>query len=225
MSLKKHMNDQVTVKTMDGETYTNIAASVQRDMIITMRTDIPIRPGDQISRRTPAGVEEIFIVEDPGFHSGTSGIPATYLIRVRRAAPASTKSIVMATPETLYTKAFRLLDFIDKETRGKEEPIHLFNEVGLVEHKEIGLSEEDTIAAWQYLRQKNLIKNFKLKRAPYPALINGYGIDAIETARMNPDEPAKNFPSVTYNYINVQYMVGSTIQQSGAHANITKKGK
>ena len=77
------MNDRVTIKTIDGKTYTDIAASVQRNRIFTQRTDIPIRSGDQIIRITPAGVEEIFIVEAPGFHGGMEDIPATYQMRVR----------------------------------------------------------------------------------------------------------------------------------------------
>jgi len=79
------MKDIVIVKTKDGTTYPDVAASVQHDRIYTERTDIPIRPGDQIIRRTPAGVEEVFIVEDSGFHKGMAGIPDTYQMRVRRA--------------------------------------------------------------------------------------------------------------------------------------------
>jgi len=214
MRLEKFMKDQVTVKTMEGKTYTNIAALVQGDKILMSRTDIPIRPGDRISRRTPAGVEETFIVEDPGFNSGMGGIPATYQMRVRR-APESTKSIT--NPETVYAKAFRMLEVIYEQTRGKEEPI-------LVEdiQNKLGLSEGDAKEAWRYLRDKNIIETFSI---PYTARINAYGIDIIENARLHPDEPAKNFPSVTYNYINIQNMVGSTIQQGGAHAIITKEGK
>jgi hypothetical protein len=61
--------------------------------------------------------------------------------------------------------------------------------VGLVKYKEIGLSEEDTIAAWRYLCEKNRIKTFNLIGAPYPSLINANGIDVIEKAReQNKDE-------------------------------------
>lgn len=212
------MNDQVTVKTQDGKTYTNIAASVQRNKIFTTRTDIPIRPGDQISRLTPAGVEEIFIVEDPGFHSGMMDLPPTYQMRVRRAAPSPTKSNVMATPETVYSKALRLLQAIYEQTHDSDEPIFVLEKV----KNEIGLSEDEAKAAWRYLRDKHLIDTFSID---YTALINANGVDIIETARLHPDEPAKHFPSVTYNYITIQNMVGSTIQQGGAHANITKEGK
>lgn len=80
------IKDRVTVLTMDGKTYTDIfPASVQDDMIIIMRHDVPIRRGDKISHRTPAGVEEIFIVENSRLQSGTEEIPAHYELRVRRA--------------------------------------------------------------------------------------------------------------------------------------------
>src|SRR5581483_8762372 len=68
-------------------TFTNVAASVQGDKVFTDRTDIPLRPGDQISRTTPAGVEEEFIIEDPGFHSGGGDLPDTYQMRVRPHLP------------------------------------------------------------------------------------------------------------------------------------------
>jgi hypothetical protein len=79
------MTDKITVKTSDGEIFTDVAASVQGDKIFTDRTDIPVHRGDQISRRTPAGVEENFIIEDPGFRSGGGDLPDTYQMRVRAA--------------------------------------------------------------------------------------------------------------------------------------------
>jgi hypothetical protein len=211
------MRDQITIKTANGETYSNVAASVQGNMVMTFRTGIPIRQGDQIIRLTPAGVEELFIVEDPGFYSKFGSIPANYQMQVRRATPAPTKSSAMAAPETAYVKAFRMLLVIYEKTRASKEPI-------MVEdiRDELGLSKEDAEAAWRYLRDKNLIQTFKID---YAARINAYGEDAVEADRLHPDEPAKNFPSVTYNVVNVQYMVGSTIQQGGDHAIITKKDK
>jgi hypothetical protein len=79
------MTDRVSIRTSDGKMYTDVAASVQTGMIFTQRTDIPIRPGDQITRRTPAGIEEVFLVEDPGLHGAFHGMPAAYQMRVRRA--------------------------------------------------------------------------------------------------------------------------------------------
>ena len=79
------IEDRVTVLTMDGKTYTDIfPALVQDDMIIIMRHDIPIRRGDKISHQTPAGIEEIFIVEVSSLQSGKEEIPAHYELHVRR---------------------------------------------------------------------------------------------------------------------------------------------
>jgi hypothetical protein len=200
------MNDEVTVKTTDGKVYTKVPASVQRNKVFTQRTDIPIRPGDEIIRTTPAGVDEIFIVEDPGFHSGFEDLPATYQMLVRRAAPPPPKSAA---------DALRLLKAIYEHTHHHEEPVF----VGNIKN-EIGLSQEEAEAAWRYLRDKQLIDTFSIN---YTARINANGIDVIEAARLHPDEPARCFPSVTYNYINVQTMIGSTIQQGGSRANIVKK--
>jgi len=43
------MNDEITVTTADGNTYTRIPASVQHNKIFTERTEIPIRAGDRIT--------------------------------------------------------------------------------------------------------------------------------------------------------------------------------
>ena len=82
------IDERVTVVAMDGNTYKDIfPAKVlnEMNMIIVMRTDIPIRHGDKISHRTPAGGEEIFIVEVSSLKSGKEEIPAHYELQVRRA--------------------------------------------------------------------------------------------------------------------------------------------
>jgi hypothetical protein len=86
------MTDRVTIRTQDGKSYPDVRASVQREMIFISQTSIPVRPGDLVIRTTPAGVEEVFIVEDPGFHQGLGGIPAGYQMRVRRADAAAPRS-------------------------------------------------------------------------------------------------------------------------------------
>jgi hypothetical protein len=78
------MTDRITVRTSEGKIFMDVAASVQGNKVFTERTEIPLRPGDQISCITPAGVEETFIIEDPGFHSGGGDLPDTYQMRVRR---------------------------------------------------------------------------------------------------------------------------------------------
>jgi hypothetical protein len=78
------LTDRITVKTTDGKIFTDVAASVQGNKVFTERTDIPLRSGDQICRVTPAGVDEVFVIEDPGFHSGGGDLPDTYQMRVQR---------------------------------------------------------------------------------------------------------------------------------------------
>ncbi len=79
------MQDSISIKTKDGTIYDDVMASVQNNKIYTTRYDIPISPGDEITRQTSAGKDELFIVEDPGFRKGLGGIPDNYQIRVRRA--------------------------------------------------------------------------------------------------------------------------------------------
>ena len=79
------MKDRITIRSADGKEHKDVPASVQRNKIFIEAHDIQIRPGDQITRQTSVGVDETFIVEDPGFFSGVSGIPANYQMRVRRA--------------------------------------------------------------------------------------------------------------------------------------------
>jgi hypothetical protein len=92
------MTDRVTIHSHDGKDYADIPASVQRGKIFVDRADIPIRPGDRISRRTPAGVEEVWVVDDPGFFKGGHGFPDHYQMRVHwidAAAP-------LKMPHTVY---------------------------------------------------------------------------------------------------------------------------
>src|SRR5665213_1213985 len=91
------MTDRVTIQSHDGNTYTDVPASVQRGKVFTTRADIPITPGDRVIRRTLAGVDEVFIVDDPGFNTGLLGIPASYEMKVHRDDGAQ-KSTVRTLP-------------------------------------------------------------------------------------------------------------------------------
>lgn len=94
--LRDLMTDRVAIRTADGVTYPDVRASVQRNRIFTDKTDIPIRPGDQVIRQTTAGVEEVFVVDDPGFHGGIGGIPDTYQMHVHRADAVSSAHSTVA---------------------------------------------------------------------------------------------------------------------------------
>lgn len=45
---------------------------------------VQIEVGDEIRRRLPNGLEEVFEVQDPQFHSNFHGIPAHFQVKVRR---------------------------------------------------------------------------------------------------------------------------------------------
>lgn len=68
--LKELLRDMITIVKQDGKRFENVRALVQRGKIITDQIKIPIEPGDHVIRKTRAGVEESFIVDDPGFLEG-----------------------------------------------------------------------------------------------------------------------------------------------------------
>ncbi len=83
--------------------------------------------------------------------------------------------------QTSQGKALRLLKAIYDGTRGQTEPVFVNDLAG-----EAGLTEEDSKAAWRYLKEKRLIDVFNI---PYTARINAAGIDAIENVSRHPDRP------------------------------------
>lgn len=86
------LNDKVEIHTQDEKIYNDVVVSVQRNKILTFRVDIPIRVGDQVIRKLPSGIEEVYLVEDPGFITGIQGIPDSYQMTVRRADAASRRT-------------------------------------------------------------------------------------------------------------------------------------
>lgn len=79
--------DVVTLEKKNGQRFTNISASVQRNKIYICPKDekeYSIEVGDIISRDLPNGTIERYEVEDPGFYSSIGGIPSHYQITVRR---------------------------------------------------------------------------------------------------------------------------------------------
>lgn len=104
--------------------------------------------------------------------------------------------------------ALQVLQAIYDRTRGRAEPI-------FVTELNIGIGEEDSKAAWRYLKDKGLIQTFNLD---YAARINATGVEAIENARLHPDQPSTGFPQVTYNVVNIGTAIQSPVQQSGARS-------
>lgn len=80
----------------------------------------------------------------------------------------------------VQSNALRMLQVIYDRTRDQTSPAFV-TELG------IGLGEEDSRAAWRYLKDKGLIQTFNLE---YTARINAAGVDAIDNARERPDRHA-----------------------------------
>src|SRR3989339_884768 len=110
------MSDRVTIRTGDGKEYKDIPASVQKNRIYTDATEIPIRPGDEVIRRTPAGVDEVFIVEDPGLCSGVGGISDSYQMHVRRVDKA--QHSLGSTPASATTAERARRDLVSSTING-----------------------------------------------------------------------------------------------------------
>jgi predicted nucleotide-binding protein len=84
MSFEDMLNDKVRVMKSSGEEHKDIAASVQKNKIFIMQSDILIEAGDFIERNMSNGGAEFYEVIEPGFHEGSGGIPASYQIEVKK---------------------------------------------------------------------------------------------------------------------------------------------
>jgi len=118
---------------------------------------------------------------------------------------------VMIDSKLSQGKALLLLKSIYDHTRSKGDPV-LATQIGTA----LGLTEEESQAAWRYLKESGLIQTFNL---PGAARINAAGIDVIEGAQRHPDQPVHGFPAVSYNIVNNTTNIGtalnSPIQQAG----------
>ncbi|WP_170789696.1 hypothetical protein [Ruegeria lacuscaerulensis] len=96
-SMKELMTDDLTLVKSDGEvTKTSIKGRVTNGTLVTFDDSLPIEPGDLFLRRLPSGLEEQFVVDDPGYQAAAMGIDAHFQAKVhRKDAPAqSLNSIV-----------------------------------------------------------------------------------------------------------------------------------
>jgi hypothetical protein len=106
------------------------------------------------------------------------------------------------------------LEEIYKRTVDTGHPVHATKLAAT-----IGSTEQETLAAWRYLKQKDVINTHGSSAPTGPASVNAKGIDIIENARKHPDDPTPGFGSVTYNnMINIDHMAGGGIQVAGAHS-------
>jgi hypothetical protein len=68
----------------DGTVRSQTRGIVSEKGITIPDASVLIEPGDEIRRTIPSGVEETFEVIDPVYHEGFHGIPAHYLVKVRK---------------------------------------------------------------------------------------------------------------------------------------------
>ncbi len=88
MNFKRFLTDRVTLLRRDGTAYENVDASVQEKFIFIADVSLPVECDDKIKRRLPSGVEEIFVITDPGFQQAFGSIAAHYQARYQREGTA-----------------------------------------------------------------------------------------------------------------------------------------
>ena len=88
MNFQGFLTDKVTLLKRDGSVHENVAAGVQSEMILIADVSLPVERGDKIKRRLPSGVDEIFVISDPGFQAAFGTIAAHYQIRYEREGTA-----------------------------------------------------------------------------------------------------------------------------------------
>jgi len=172
--LKDLLRDTVTIRTKDGTTYPDVRASVQRGQIITQRSDIPIQPGDEVVRRLPSGIDEVFVVDDPGFQAGLHGIPAFYQLRVHRAdAPARSSNVGTVIYNLTGPNARFNINSVDSSTNVvNQAPPELFEALRVAIQSRIpaGQEQQDLLATAADLEQETGKPGFAQRYAQFMAL-------------------------------------------------------
>jgi DNA-binding Lrp family transcriptional regulator len=112
----------------------------------------------------------------------------------------------IADPQTSQSQALRLLKGLYDRGRDRSEIIPVARLA-----QEVGLSEQQAQSAWRYLQEKGLIETFHI---PFTARIDAAGVDAVEAARRDSDQPSRAFPSISYNAAHVDTVIDA--QQAGA---------
>jgi hypothetical protein len=77
-------NDKVILIKSDGRKYTDISASVQKDVIFIDDYSLPIEEEDKILRELPSGLTETYNVIDRGYYEAFHSIPAHYEVKVEK---------------------------------------------------------------------------------------------------------------------------------------------
>jgi hypothetical protein len=82
--LARICNDTLSLHKPDGSVFRDIKARVSTSVIFIIDGDLLIEVGDKLVRTRPTGIEDVFIVVDPGYQAPILGLPAHFQVKVRR---------------------------------------------------------------------------------------------------------------------------------------------
>jgi hypothetical protein len=157
---KRFLTDIVNIHKEDGRKFNKIKACVQTNVILIDDVSIPIEIGDMIARQLPSGVEEVYVVDDPGYQAGLGPVKAHYQIKAHRKGSEKSQSaaktitynisgnhtkvninsqdfstnITNAAPEAIFTE---LRNLLEKNISDEKERLALLNGAGELQ-KSIG---------------------------------------------------------------------------------------
>ncbi|MFC5405518.1 toll/interleukin-1 receptor domain-containing protein [Cohnella soli] len=99
MRFNNFMTDIVSLIKTDGQEYSNIKSSVQKNKIFINDSNLPIEEGDHFIRLLANGLQEVYLVLDRGYYEGFGGIKAHYQSEVKKvpSMPSKTKKLQAAT--------------------------------------------------------------------------------------------------------------------------------
>lgn len=91
------LNDLVTLVKKDGTVVKDkIKAMVQPKTIFMDDATLPIEPGDRLLRTLPSGLVDEYLVDEPGFFAGLSGMDAHFQTKVHRSdTPAAQPNTII----------------------------------------------------------------------------------------------------------------------------------
>ena len=81
--LDRFLTEKISLTKSDGSVYEDVPAGVQSECIFVTDVSLPIECGDKLTRRLPSGVEQVFVVVDPGYEAGLGPIKPHYQIKYR----------------------------------------------------------------------------------------------------------------------------------------------
>jgi hypothetical protein len=86
-AFKKMLKDEVTLKRANGDEYPQTKASVQKNKIFIMDSTIPIEEGDKLYRTLSNGLQEVYLVIDPGFREKFRSLNAHLNVKLEKTRP------------------------------------------------------------------------------------------------------------------------------------------